>query len=144
MFALKSLGGLTHQGVHSTVTGIAYPGIIGDKKWDKEALRAVLAPVREFQQAYNVHIYGGEVNARRSVSPRLTLHPSHGKHASRRDASTWKTLNFVPCTPDTFVSVTRPGRRQRGARTDPSRTLGLPDTRATRGCKPLPTPSVLP
>jgi hypothetical protein len=31
--------------------------------YDKEALRQVLAPVREFQRAYNVHIYAGEFSA---------------------------------------------------------------------------------
>jgi len=56
-------GEFTHQGVHNKVTGIVYPGKIGDKQWDKEALRAVLAPVREFQQAYNVPIYVGEFSA---------------------------------------------------------------------------------
>jgi hypothetical protein len=56
-------GEFTHQGVHNKVTGIAYPGKIGDKQWDKKALREVLAPVREFQQAYNVHIYVGEFSA---------------------------------------------------------------------------------
>jgi hypothetical protein len=56
-------GEFTHQGVHSQVTGISYPGRIGDKLWDKERLRDVLAPVREFQLAYNVHIYVGEFSA---------------------------------------------------------------------------------
>ncbi len=53
----------THQGVHNEKTGIAYPGEIGGKQWNKEALREVLAPVREFQLAYNVHIYVGEFSA---------------------------------------------------------------------------------
>jgi len=53
-------GEFTHQGVHNNVTGIAYPGKIGNTMWDKEQLRKVLAPVREFQLAYNVHIYVGE------------------------------------------------------------------------------------
>jgi hypothetical protein len=56
-------GEFTHQGVHNTVTGIAYPGEIGGSHWDKTRLRAVLAPVREFQLAYNVHIYVGEFSA---------------------------------------------------------------------------------
>ena len=53
----------THQGVHNKVTGIAYPGEIGGKLWNKNQLRNVLAPVREFQVAYNVHIYVGEFSA---------------------------------------------------------------------------------
>ncbi len=53
----------THQGVHDTPTGIAYPGKIGNSIWNKEQLRKVLAPVREFQLAYNTHIYVGEFSA---------------------------------------------------------------------------------
>ena len=56
-------GQFTHQGVHSSPTGIAYPGEINGTMWDKERLRKVLAPVREFQLAYNVHIYVGEFSA---------------------------------------------------------------------------------
>ncbi|TWU34334.1 glycoside hydrolase family 5 protein [Novipirellula artificiosorum] len=53
----------THQGVQNEVTGIAYPGMIEGKQWNQQALRAVLKPVREFQLAYNVHIYVGEFSA---------------------------------------------------------------------------------
>jgi len=56
-------GEFTHQGVYNKVTGITYPGKIGNNTWDKEQLRKVLAPVREFQLAYNVHIYCGEFSA---------------------------------------------------------------------------------
>lgn len=58
-------GQYTHQGVHNSPTGIRYPGKIGSMDWDKDALRKVLAPVREFQLAYNVHIYVGEFSAAR-------------------------------------------------------------------------------
>lgn len=56
-------GEFTHQGVYNKVTGIAYPGKINGVEWNKERLRKVLAPVREFQLAYNVHIYAGEFSA---------------------------------------------------------------------------------
>ncbi|MEA1952660.1 MAG: cellulase family glycosylhydrolase [Planctomycetota bacterium] len=56
-------GRFTHQGVHGTPTGIVYPGKIDKNMWNKEQLRKVLAPVREFQLAYNVHIYVGEFSA---------------------------------------------------------------------------------
>lgn len=56
-------GAFTHQGVHGAWVPIAYPGRIGNAAWDKEHLRAVLQPVREFQLAYNVHIYVGEFSA---------------------------------------------------------------------------------
>jgi len=54
----------THQGVFKNLkTGVVYPGQINGVKWDKERLRGVLAPVREFQLAYNVQIYAGEFSA---------------------------------------------------------------------------------
>jgi len=53
----------THQGVSNAVTGVRYPGTIDGRYFDKEALRAVLKPVREFQEAYGVHIYVGEFSA---------------------------------------------------------------------------------
>ncbi len=56
-------GEFTHQGVLNKTTGIAYPGRIGGALWDKERLRKTLEPVREFQLAYNVHIYVGEFSA---------------------------------------------------------------------------------
>jgi len=56
-------GEFTHQGVHGEWEPKTYPGEINGKEWDKQALRAVLEPVREFQQAYNVHIYVGEFSA---------------------------------------------------------------------------------
>ncbi len=56
-------GQFTHQGVHDNKVGVVYPGEIGGVKYDKERLRAVLQPVRDFQLAYNVHIYAGEFSA---------------------------------------------------------------------------------
>ena len=56
-------GEFTHQGVYGSSTGVRYPGKIGATEWNKEQLRKVLQPVREFQLAYNVHIYVGEFSA---------------------------------------------------------------------------------
>jgi hypothetical protein len=56
-------GEFTHQGVYDSPTGVAYPGEIRGVRWDKERLRKVLEPVREFQLAYNVHVYCGEFSA---------------------------------------------------------------------------------
>ena len=53
----------TYQGVHGKWKSAAYPGKIGNMMWDREQLRKVLQPVREFQLAYNVHIYVGEFSA---------------------------------------------------------------------------------
>lgn len=58
-------GTYTHQGVHGESKPLTYPGVIDGKMWDKEALRKVLQPVREFQLAYNAHIYAGEFSAAR-------------------------------------------------------------------------------
>lgn len=56
-------GEFTHQGIYNTTTGVVYPGMINKKMYDKEALKVVLKPVRDFQLAYNVHIYAGEFSA---------------------------------------------------------------------------------
>ncbi len=56
-------GEFTHQGVNGPWTPLAYPGRIGNLTWDKAQIRRVLQPVREFQLAYNVHIYVGEFSA---------------------------------------------------------------------------------
>ncbi len=53
----------THQGVSNAVTGISFPGKINGQWCDKNTLRDHLKPVREFQLAYNVHIYAGEFSA---------------------------------------------------------------------------------
>jgi endoglucanase len=55
--------GFTHQGVYGARTGVVYPGVIDGRPCDKEALRRYLQPVREFQLAYNAHIYCGEFSA---------------------------------------------------------------------------------
>jgi len=57
-------GTFTHQGVNNNPdTPVSYPGMIDGKMCDKEALRKYLQPVRDFQLAYNVHIYIGEFSA---------------------------------------------------------------------------------
>ena len=53
----------THQGVHNESTGLKYPGEIAGKRWDKEQLRRVLQPVRDWQRDYGVHMYIGEFSA---------------------------------------------------------------------------------
>lgn len=62
-------GGFTHQGVHgawgeaSGKAGVTYPGLIDGQVYDREMLKKVLTPVREFQLAYNVPIFVGEFSA---------------------------------------------------------------------------------
>ena len=56
-------GQFTHQGVGDRPTGFEYPGVIGGRHWNKEALRQELTPVRRFQLEHNVHIFVGEFSA---------------------------------------------------------------------------------
>ena len=56
-------GEFTHQGVQGKWSPSEYPGTIGGKVWDKRQLRKALQPVRDFQLAYNVHVYAGEFSA---------------------------------------------------------------------------------
>ncbi|GAT35486.1 aryl-phospho-beta-D-glucosidase BglC, GH1 family [Terrimicrobium sacchariphilum] len=54
----------THQGVlDGYPVGVEYPGMIRGVLWNKEKLREILAPVREFQKDYNVPIFVGEFSA---------------------------------------------------------------------------------
>lgn len=56
----------THQGVlDGFASGVRYPGEIEGKTWNKEALRKVLEPLRQYQKDYNVPIYIGEFSAPR-------------------------------------------------------------------------------
>jgi endoglucanase len=58
-------GEFTHQGVYDKTRVFTYPGQINGAGWDREKLRASLQPVRDFQLAYNAHIYVGEFSAAR-------------------------------------------------------------------------------
>ncbi len=53
----------THQGVATPEPLVAYPGVISGVKWDKEAIRAMVQPVRDFQLRHNARIYVGEFSA---------------------------------------------------------------------------------
>ncbi|HPB30821.1 MAG TPA: cellulase family glycosylhydrolase [Candidatus Sumerlaeota bacterium] len=53
----------THQGVREKWTPLTYPGEIAGRYWDKTELRRTLQPVRDFQTAWNAHIYVGEFSA---------------------------------------------------------------------------------
>ena len=70
----------THQNVYTQVAPIGYPGKMSDGQWwDKQALRRVLQPVRDWQRAYNVHVYVGEFSA-------IRWSPGESAHAWMRDA----------------------------------------------------------
>jgi hypothetical protein len=58
----------THQGVNDENSGIIYPGKINGILFDKNTLKGILQPVRDFQLKYNVPIYVGEFSAVRWAS----------------------------------------------------------------------------
>jgi endoglucanase len=53
----------THQGIESQFSDIQYPGLIDGKLYNKETLRHLLQPLRNFQLTHNAHVYIGEFSA---------------------------------------------------------------------------------
>ena len=53
----------TKQGTDQQPLGVTYPGVIARESWNKEHLRDVIKPAREFQRKHNVQIYVGEFSA---------------------------------------------------------------------------------
>lgn len=62
-------GSYTHQGVNNkwgergTERFVTYPGVIDNRKYDRETLRRHLQPVRDFEKKYGARIYIGEFSA---------------------------------------------------------------------------------
>ena len=54
-------GEFTHQGVHGSPVGVAYPN--AKKGWDRAYLKKVLEPVRAFEKRHGAKIYVGEFSA---------------------------------------------------------------------------------
>lgn len=56
----------THQGILGGMPlGQSYPGTVQGVKWDKEKLKEILSPVRDYQKDYGVPVYIGEFSAPR-------------------------------------------------------------------------------
>ncbi len=53
----------THQGVKTNPQGPVYPGLIKDIQYDRNKLREILQPVRDFQLKHNARIFVGEFSA---------------------------------------------------------------------------------
>jgi len=53
----------THQGVYNKETNIVYPGLIRGELYNKNTLRKILQPVRNFELKYHVPVYVGEFSA---------------------------------------------------------------------------------
>ncbi len=60
---MYSPGEYTHQGVGRPWVSATYPGVIAGELWNKDRIRKELQPAREFELAYNAHIYVGEFSA---------------------------------------------------------------------------------
>ena len=58
-------GRFTHQGISGNPFDLRYPGVIKGREENQATLREYLKPVRDFQLAYNQHIYLGEFSAAR-------------------------------------------------------------------------------
>ncbi len=58
----------THQGIQNRLFGVTYPGKIDGIDYNKEQLRKVLQPVRDFQLKHHAIIYVGEFSAIRWAS----------------------------------------------------------------------------
>jgi hypothetical protein len=52
-----------YQGVYSKTPSITYPGLIDGRYTDRNTLKEILQPVRDFQLMYHVPIYVGEFSA---------------------------------------------------------------------------------
>ncbi|MBS1371274.1 MAG: cellulase family glycosylhydrolase [Lentisphaeria bacterium] len=64
-FHIYSPAEYTHQGIYNRPEGIAYPGMIAGKMWNRAALEKEMAPVVAFQKKYNVPVYVGEFGVAR-------------------------------------------------------------------------------
>jgi hypothetical protein len=53
----------THQGISGMPKGIAYPGTVLLRYWDKKNLEDAMSPLITFQKKYNVPVYIGEFSA---------------------------------------------------------------------------------
>ncbi len=53
----------THQTLYGHAGGIAYPGLIEGKYWNRDSLKTHLQPVRDWQLLHNVPLYVGEFSA---------------------------------------------------------------------------------
>jgi aryl-phospho-beta-D-glucosidase BglC (GH1 family) len=53
----------TGQNIHEAEAPVQYPGVVNGKYWDKDSLRKVLQPLRDWQQRHGTEIYVGEFSA---------------------------------------------------------------------------------
>jgi hypothetical protein len=115
---------LTHQGVMPDLPrGVSYPGQIDGRLWNKQILRQVLQPVREFQLDYGVPIYIGEFSIARwapgDSAPNylrdcIELFEEYGWDWSYHAFREWQGWNVeLGSNPDDKTPATQPTARQR-------------------------------
>jgi len=59
----------THQGAEGNPKGVRYPGKVGEREWNRDALRESLQVIRRFQEENKVPILIGEFSASRFAGP---------------------------------------------------------------------------
>jgi len=113
----------THQGVYDSPVGLAYPGDIAGKHWDKDALRKVFQPVVDYQRTFGVQIYVGEFSAirwapddsaYRYLSDVIDLMEEHGwdwAYHAFREWNGW-SVEHGPDRDDNERSATETGRER--------------------------------
>jgi endoglucanase len=55
----------THQGINGAPEGVAYPGTIDGREWNRDTVEATVQPVVEFQKKHRVTVFMGEFSAPR-------------------------------------------------------------------------------
>ena len=113
----------THQGIHGNPVGISYPGLIGDKLWDKDALEQAIAPAIEYARKYRVQMYVGEFSAIRTapgdsatkyLADVIDIFERHGfdwSYHAYREWQGWSLEHEGPL--DKFVRAQAPTNREK-------------------------------
>jgi endoglucanase len=114
----------THQQLRQPAKPIAYPGWIGDKKWDRSALREAMRPAIDFARRYRVHLYVGEFSAirwapgaDRYLEDILSIFEEHGWDWSYHAFREWHGWDLEMGTDrNARDRMPPPGKRQQAVR----------------------------
>ena len=113
----------THQGIHGNPAGVTYPGLIGQERWDRDALERAMQPAIEFARKYRVHMYVGEFSAIRTapgdsaakyLADVIGIFERHGfdwSYHAYREWQGWSLEHEGPL--DRPVRASMPGARQK-------------------------------
>ena len=108
----------THQGVYGGKP-IAYPN--ADRGWNRETLKTILAPVRDFQRRHDARIYVGEFSAicwaqgaDRYIADCISLFEDYGwdwTYHAFREWEGWSVEHEGTCHADLHPSADNPRKR---------------------------------